>query len=168
MKAQLVFPITALLLATSCTGPGKEEGADSGTAAEPEAKAAPARKAAPDLTPIVEGFLRFDGVYHAQNGQVDYFIRFFPQGNAVMLAGFPDAKVDLRSGLKPDMPEGFSNGHNVPVRIEGDSILFSTSNMKGDISYHGFRTDPEHINFRKHSHINGREAEMEYVFESYP
>lgn len=163
---KIILPFTALVLMTSCGHtPRAEQDTGTGTTGIPDGSGAAGGTIYP---PIPEGILRFDGVYHGTSGHIDYFIRFFPQGNAALLAGFPDPKIDLREYLKQDMAEGFSNGHNVPVTIAGDSILFITSNRKGDISYHGFRVDAEHLTFRKHSHVNGRESTLDYVFESYP
>lgn len=157
----LLVPIlsAALLIACGDDGPGPDEQA-SGTLEQP------ARPAAPALTPLPEGALRVDGVYRARLGGVGYVMRFFPEGYVMNTAAMAKEADGLKTLLVPSTPvDGNSAVHRSAVRIEGDSVLFTTRSQKGEIDYQGLRLGTDSIRFRKYSHINGRDVTVTYFFE---
>jgi len=101
-------------------------------------------------------------------GQLVYFIRFFPEGRAMLIGGLSDDKQDLREGLQPATPTGGTSiVHNVPVTVRGDSIFFVTQAMKGAIDYAGIRHSTDSVTFRKYSHVTGNQVIASYRFEQY-
>lgn len=124
--------------------------------------------AEPAPLPLPEGFLRTDGVYRSSMGKLVYFIRFFPEGRAMLIGGLADSPQDLREALVPSTPTGGTSiVHNVPVKVHGDSIFFVTHAMKGDIDYSGIRHGTDSVTFRKYSHVNGNQVTAGYRFEQY-
>lgn len=157
----LLVPILSATLLAACgdDGPGPEEQAP-GTMEQPTQPATPA------LTPLPEGALHVDGVYRAKLGGVGYVMRFFPEGYVMNTAGMAKDADGLKNLLVPSTPvDGNSAVHRSAVRINGDSVLFTTHSMKGEIDYHGLRLGTDSIRFRKYSHINGRDVTVTYFFE---
>ncbi len=116
--------------------------------------------------PLPEGIVRTDGVYAATMGGVGYVMRFFPDGFVMNTAGMANDRDGLKPLLVPTTPTGGNSSvHRSPVLVKGDSVLFVTQGMKGNIAYFGLRLGTDSIRFRKYSHINGSEATLTYFFE---
>ncbi|MCB0795097.1 MAG: hypothetical protein KDB88_10200 [Flavobacteriales bacterium] len=152
----LFFPL-ALLLCLSCNS---EPTSESGTGAE--------RTGTTDTSPALpENFVRTDGIYHSSFGKVQYYMRFYPDGNVILAGGMADSKPTVPELIDAARMKPVPNVHSVFCRIEGDSILFVTQALKGQIDYHGHRDSPEQLSFKKVSHINGRQMELVYAFEPF-
>ncbi|MBK8341735.1 MAG: hypothetical protein IPK99_17960 [Flavobacteriales bacterium] len=159
------FSSLALLLPFLLLGCGPEPVAEE---CPPETAVDTLAAVNPAPVPLVEGFLRTDGVYRATMGQLVYYIRFFPEGRAMLIGGLADDKQDLREALEPSTPTGGTSiVHNVPVRVQGDSIFFVTQAMKGAIDYAGMRHGTDSLTFRKYSHVTGNQVITSYRFERY-
>ncbi|MBV6406224.1 MAG: hypothetical protein IT228_05525 [Flavobacteriales bacterium] len=164
MRRPIPLALLAAVLLFACTS-----GNDAGD--PPPAPAAPGTvtqgPADPGATPLPEGIVRTDGVYNATMGGVAYVMRFFPDGHVMNTAGMVSDRAGLKPLLVPSTPtDGRSSVHRSPVLIKGDSVLFVTQGMKGEIAYFGLRLGTDSIRFRKYSHINGREATLTYFFEA--
>ena len=112
----------------------------------------------PQLTPLAGTKLRFDGFYHRTVGRNQYLMRFFPEGNVVVINGTDSTPqfAFLSSFLKQDAQNNTVPGlHNVPVSQQGDSLRFVTSTRRGDIDYYGKVLAPDSVHVYKYSHING-------------
>jgi hypothetical protein len=99
-------------------------------------------------------------------GGILYLIRFFPEGRAVLVNGTTDLQSQLPPLLvrtaKGDPAMGY---YNVAVRVDADSLFFTTKPEKGTIDYRGVVVDDSRVRFLRHSHINGTEQLKEYVFQ---
>ena len=163
MRIHRLLPLllSASLLA-ACNGddPAPEGTAEGST--EQQAPPAPAVT----LTPLPEATVRVDGVYRARLGGVGYMMRFFPEGYVMHTAGMAKDADGLKVLLVPSTPTGGNSAvHRSAVRLAGDSVLFTTHGMKGEIDYQGLRLGTDSIRFRKYSHINGRDVTVTYFFE---
>lgn len=116
-------------------------------------------------TPLDCDGLRFDGYYMEQRGSLLYFIRFFPDGKAVLVNGTDDLREELPTLLvanaKGDPTMGY---YNVPVELRNDSMFFTTTPEKGTIDYLGAVVDDTRVRFLRKSNINGSEQLKEYLF----
>ncbi len=109
--------------------------------------------------------LRYDGHYRDARGEVLYLIRFFPEGRAVLVNGIKDVEADLPKFLIRETQGNPSMGlYNVMVDVRKDSMFFVTRPEKGEISYRGKVADASLVRFHRHSHITGKDNEMEYIF----
>ena len=159
------YTTTAILLSLLFLGCGPEPVAEQPT--EPTTKDTLV-VAEPAPIPLPEGFLRTDGVYRSSMGKLVYFIRFFPEGRAMLIGGLTDSPQDLREALQPPTPTGGTPlVHQVPVTVRGDSIFFVTPAMRGDIDYAGMRHGTDSVTFRKYSHVTGNQVIASYRFELY-
>lgn len=156
--------LLSLSLLVACTG-------DDTTTTEPTTgtetqQAVPPAAPAEALAPLPEGSLRVDGVYRARLGGVGYVMRFYPEGFVMNTAGMAKEADGLKDLLVPSTPTGGNSAvHRSAVRVQGDSVLFTTRGMKGEIDYQGLRLGTDSIRFRKYSHINGRDVTLTYFFE---
>jgi hypothetical protein len=115
--------------------------------------------------PLVNKGIRFDGYYSQQVGKLLYLIRFFPEGRVVTVNGTTDVAKDLPKYLVRETKGNPGLGlHNVPVSVEGDSLIFITHPEKGEIEYRGAVASGSLVRFIRHSHITGTRQLMEYVF----
>jgi hypothetical protein len=113
--------------------------------------------------------IRYDGYYMEQPEGLVYLIRFFPEGNVVLINGTSDVADELPSYLVPDAKGDPAMGwYNVPVSIREDSIFFKTYPVKGEISYRGNVPATSMVRLLRHSHINGHRAVKEYIFQPDP
>jgi len=158
----LFVPILSAILLAACGSDAPPPTEQVGGSVEQPARPAPTAA----LTPLPEGALHVDGVYHAKLGGVAYVMRFFPEGYVMNTAGMAKDADGLKTLLVPSTPvDGNSAVHRSAVRINGDSVLFTTHGMKGEIDYQGLRLGTDSIRFRKYSHINGRDVTVTYFFE---
>ncbi|MBL7951256.1 MAG: hypothetical protein JNM62_06005 [Flavobacteriales bacterium] len=115
--------------------------------------------------PLSNKDLRFDGYYSNQVGQLLYLVRFFPEGRVVTVNGTTERASDLPKFLVRETKGNPGIGlHNVPVSVEGDSLVFITHPEKGEIEYRGAVVSGSMVRFIRHSHITGTRQLMEYVF----
>lgn len=121
-----------------------------------------------DLTPLTNTALRFDGCYHFAQGRNHYLLRFFPEGNVVLIAGtdsMPDQR-NLRVYLRRDALNNTMDGlHNAPVIQQDDSLYFVTPTERGNIDYRGKILGADSVRFYKYSHITGSQLYNTYRFE---
>jgi hypothetical protein len=122
--------------------------------------------AAVAVTGPFEGMpLRFDGYYRNQLGDLIYLIRFFPEGRVVSVNGTTQVEKDLPQYLIPETKGNPTLGlYNVPVTIEGDSLMYTTRPEKGEIEYRGTVVSNSMVRLLRHSHITGTKQVMEYIF----
>jgi hypothetical protein len=132
---------------------------------------APAGTMAPDATnvPVTGPFvglpLRYDGYYKNSINDLQYLIRFFPEGRVVSVNGTKDVEKDLPSYLIRETRGNPALGlHNVPVSVVGDSIVFITRPEKGEIEYRGTVVSSSMVRLVRHSHITGSKQLMDYIF----
>lgn len=117
------------------------------------------------IGPLVDKGIRFDGYYSNQVGDLLYLIRFFPEGRVVSVNGTVEVAKDLPRYLVRETKGNPGLGlHNVPVSVEGDSLIFVTYPEKGEIEYRGAVVSGSMVRFVRHSHITGTRQLMEYVF----
>lgn len=110
--------------------------------------------------------IRYDGYYKEETQGVLYLIRFFPNGNAVLINGTPDVAAELPRHLTADaVGDPVLGWYNVPVTVNEDSIFFKTYPEKGEISYKGNVPSTSMVRLLRHSHINGSRAIKEYIFQ---
>jgi hypothetical protein len=110
--------------------------------------------------------IRYDGYYKEEDRGVIYLIRFFPQGNAVLINGTPDMAHVLPGQLTADaLGDPVVGWYNVPVTVREDSIFFRTYPEKGEISYRGNVPSTSMVRLLRHSHINGSRTIKEYLFQ---
>ena len=113
-------------------------------------------------------WVKFDGVYRAEMDRTVYYMRYYPEGNVTLIAGFSEEEstVPFKDLMAQDSPPGINNIHNTLVDLRGDSLIFTTKFFKGEIDYRGARVDgdPDKLRFLKHSRINGKKAIIEYEF----
>lgn len=115
--------------------------------------------------PLAGKNLRFDGYYSNQVGNLLYLIRFFPEGRVVTVNGTTEVAADLPKYLVRETKGNPGLGlHNVPVSVEGDSLVFITHPEKGEIEYRGSVVSTSMVRFLRHSHITGTRQLMEYMF----
>jgi len=115
--------------------------------------------------PLAGKQLRFDGYYRNTIGDLIYLIRFFPEGRVVSVNGTKDVEKDLPKYLVRGTRGNPGLGlYNVPVSVDGDSIVFVTRPEKGEIEYRGTATSSSMVRFVRHSHITGTKQLMEYIF----
>ncbi len=115
--------------------------------------------------PLKDRGIRFDGYYSNQVGQLLYLIRFFPEGRVVTVNGTAEVAKDLPKYLVRETKGNPGLGlHNVPVSVEGDTLIFITHPEKGEIEYRGVVASGSMVRFIRHSHITGTRQLMEYVF----
>lgn len=108
---------------------------------------------------------RYDGHYEEDLGDVVYFMRFFPDGRAVLINGTKNVADTLPSFLRADAPGDPTMGwYNVPVRREGDSLFLTTRAEKGELDYRGAVVNDTTVRFERYSHINGNRAVKTYFF----
>lgn len=109
--------------------------------------------------------LRYDGYYRDSRGDVLYLIRFFPEGRAVLINGTKDVEKDLPLFLTREIRSAPAQGlYNIEVDVRNDSLFFTTQPERGEISYRGKVTSGSTVRLLRHSHINGNERLMEYIF----
>lgn len=117
------------------------------------------------IGPLANKGIRFDGYYSNQVGKLLYLIRFFPEGRVVTVNGTTEVAKDLPKYLVRETKGNPGLGlHNVPVAVEGDSLVFITHPEKGEIEYRGAVASGSMVRFIRHSHITGTRQLMEYVF----
>ena len=110
--------------------------------------------------------IRYDGHYKEQVQDVVYLIRFFPNGNVVLINGMQDVAHELPAYLRADaLGDPVMGWYNVPVTVTGDSIFFKTHPEKGEISYRGNVPSTSIVRLLRHSHINGTRSIKEYIFQ---
>ncbi len=117
--------------------------------------------------PLDGSGLKFDGVYRAQVGDANYYMRFFPAGHVAMIGG-PEQKkgYSLRTALTASVLGQRNIGlYNVPVQWRGDSLHIITKGTKGDILYSCKVETPEKLMVLKESKANGKKAVLDYQFE---
>ncbi|MCB0769778.1 MAG: hypothetical protein KDC00_05165 [Flavobacteriales bacterium] len=127
----------------------------------------PADQALPvTVTGPFEGMpIRFDGYYRNQLGDLIYLIRFFPEGRVVSVNGTTQVEKDLPQYLIPETKGNPTLGlYNVPVTVEGDSLMYTTRPEKGEIEYRGTVVSNSMVRLLRHSHITGTKQVMEYIF----
>lgn len=157
-----LFPIVFLCLLVSSCNNGKNEGTT---------EEIPADEFGPEVKndPFSALGIRSDGHYKEESGGVIYLIRFFPNGNAVLINGLPETADELPTYLTSDAIGDPGMGwYNVPVTIREDSIFFKTYPFKGEISYSGNVPSTSTVRLLRHSHINGQRTIKEYVFQPDP
>lgn len=109
--------------------------------------------------------LRYDGYYKNNVSDLQYLIRFFPEGRVVSVNGTKDVEKDLPSYLIRETRGNPALGlHNVPVSVVGDSIVFITRPEKGEIEYRGVVVSSSMVRLVRHSHITGSRQLMDYIF----
>jgi hypothetical protein len=158
MYKPLTWSFIAALLALSCnTSPQQATPAEGGTAVAP-------------VQQFVQGPLsglaiRTDGYYRTQSGDVIRLMRFFPDGNVVLINGTTDIEADLPKFLIRETKGDPSLGlHNVPAVAKGDSVFFTIHPEKGELDFRGKVMSGSMLNFMRISHINGRREQLEYIF----
>jgi hypothetical protein len=155
----LIIGLTALVLVAHRAYQWYTTGTAAGSGSIPE-------EAVEDKGPFVGLGLRYDGYYMEDVGGILYLIRFFPEGRAVLVNGTTDLQSQLPPLLvrtaKGDPAMGY---YNVAVRVDADSLFFTTKPEKGTIDYRGVVVDDSRVRFLRHSHINGTEQLKEYVFQ---
>ena len=115
--------------------------------------------------PFVDTPLRFDGYYRNQIGDLIYLIRFFPEGRVVSVNGTTQVEKDLPQYLVKETKGNPTLGlYNVPVSMEGDSLMYTTRPEKGEIEYRGVVVSGSMVRLLRHSHITGTKQVMEYIF----
>lgn len=125
----------------------------------------PAALETPVIGPFVEMPLRYDGYYKNSVNDLQYLIRFFPEGRVVSVNGTKDVEKDLPSYLIRETRGNPALGlHNVPVSVVGDSIVFITRPEKGEIEYRGVVVSSSMVRLVRHSHITGSRQLMDYIF----
>ena len=113
--------------------------------------------------------LRFDGYYVEERGHLLYFMRFFPEGRAVLVNGTDDLREQLPTLLIPSAKGDPTMGYyNVAVELRNDSLFFTTTPEKGTIDYLGGVVDNVTVRFLRKSNINGSEQVKEYLFVEDP
>lgn len=154
-----LFHLFVLILLVSCGNNGEGK--------IPKDGAGPATNSKEVLAdPLSKLGIRFDGHYKEQVQDVVYLIRFFPNGNAVLINGTQDVAHELPAYLRSDaMGDPVMGWYNVPVTVEGDSIFFKTKPEKGEISYRGNVPGTSMVRLLRHSHINGTRSIKEYIFQ---
>lgn len=159
MRELLLLSTAAMILLASCAEEPKPVKAPEPVAPTPETVVTG--------DPLNNTGLQFNGTYQESLGNVIYFMRFFPEGNVVMVNGPSKDKENLRRMLVKDaLTNGDIGFHNVPVRFRNDSLVFSTFPRKGEISYNGVVASPDTVRLLKYSHINGRKLLVDLVFEA--
>ncbi len=115
-------------------------------------------------------WLRFDGTYKMTDagGKNAQYMRFYPEGNVTLITGAETpGGIDLRGFMAQDTPNNGPNEvRNSLIEVRGDSLLFTTKSMKGEIDYKGTisAAGKNKLSFLKHSRINGRKGRFEYTF----
>ena len=151
---------TSLLLAlglftAGCTSPGTPVPASPGQSVDQRT----------EKGPFAGLGLRYDGYYRDSRGEVLYLIRFFPEGRAVLINGTRDVENDLPFFLTREIQSAPTQGlYNIKVDVRNDSLFFTTQPERGEISYRGKVTSGSTVRLLRHSHINGHERIMEYIF----
>lgn len=108
--------------------------------------------------------LRSDGYYEYKASNLVYLMRFSAKGNVILIGGHKDNYDGMVELLDPEIPEQ-NNVHNVRyVILPNDSIFFYTATPKGRIAYSGSSVHPDTLRILRKSHINGKEATLDYVF----
>lgn len=111
--------------------------------------------------------LRYDGHYRCEHGGLRYLIRFFPEGNAVLVGGTKDVEKTLPDFLIRETKGDPSIGlHNVKPEVRGDSLFFVTHALRGENSYRGRVESSSSVHFFRHSHITGADFDLHYLFVS--
>ncbi|MBK8500561.1 MAG: hypothetical protein IPL52_17505 [Flavobacteriales bacterium] len=153
MRALYLFVL--VMHAAACTAPGST----APSAAQPSAMQ-------PSVTGPFAGLgIRYDGYYRDSRGEVIYLIRFFPEGRAVLINGTRDIEKDLPLFLTREIQSAPAQGlYNIKVDIRNDSLFFTTRPERGEISYRGKVMSGSTVRFHRHSHINGNDRLMEYIF----
>lgn len=156
MKASLIIG----LIAATCLACGTGSADPQKT---PSSQEQPARPG-----PFSGLAMRFDGYYMATNDGVMYMVRFFPEGNAVLINGMGDGPGELPARLVRDaVPDPLVGYYNVLVEVDGDSLFFTTTPRRGEIYYRGAFTDANTLHLHRHSEITGRKEMLEYVFTAH-
>lgn len=176
MNRKLMYLLAAVMLFSACDspqpGPAAMHENDMPSAGETDDTASDTSEgngnaAALELRSLQGSRLRFDGVYdHAASKDLHYFMRFFDRGNVALVAGVqkPGDPPALQELLTPNAQSGTNNVHNVPVRLDRDSIFFSTMAAKGAITYAGTYVGSDTLRFLKVSEVNGKQATVDYAF----
>lgn len=163
MKAPLCVLFLSAGLLFSCGTSSSDEK----TSADPVATPTPVTVETGD--PLNTTGLRFDGPYRLLLGGTVYFMRFYPEGNVVMVGGPQSGSVGLAGMLEQNVASRVEEGlHNVPVSYRNDSLFFVTHPVKGDITYAGVVLSPDTVRLLKHSLINGKKGVFDYVFQADP
>lgn len=134
----------------------------------------PVLPAPPEKTPEFEGpgpfddiGVRFDGHYRCERGSLRYLLRFYPEGRVVLITGTQEVESTLPKFLTRDTQGNTRMGlHNVMATTRNDSIFFVTHPDRGDIEYKGAITGEGMMRFLRHSHINGTDVVLNYLFRS--
>ncbi|HRH37580.1 MAG TPA: hypothetical protein PK760_04515 [Flavobacteriales bacterium] len=111
--------------------------------------------------------LRYDGYYRCDRDNMRYLARFFPEGRVVTINGTKEVEGDLPKYLLRETQGNPGMGlYNTMCEVRNDSLFFTTHPMKGEISYRGRVMSTSTIMMHRHSHINGVNYDMEYLFHS--
>lgn len=109
--------------------------------------------------------LRFNGHYRTDNGEVIRLMRFFPEGNVVLINGTKDVEKGLHQYLVKETRGNPGMGlHNVPVTVRADSLFFTVRPERGEIDFAGKVMTSTLLRFERYSHINGKRDLFEYIF----
>ena len=119
--------------------------------------------------PAHNAMSRTDGYYREDVSGLVYLIRFFPEGNAVLINGSAQIADSLPPLLTPNAVGNTEMGwYNVPVIYARDSICLVTKPERGNIDYRGNVTNDSTLRFERYSHINGDRRIKEYFFRADP
>lgn len=109
--------------------------------------------------------VRYDGYYMAAREGVMYLVRFFPEGNAVLINGMGTDPGDLPAKLVRDaVPDPLIGHYNVLVDVAGDSLFFTTTPRRGEIDHRGTFADAHTLRLERHSRITGHRMQLDYQF----
>lgn len=168
MKKLLFHCAFAALLTQACSTPDEPATQERHVADTARSVPATPEEGMVHLHSLENSGLRFDGVYTHISGGIYYYMRFFPRGNVVLIAGRKEdnGQLDLRSLLREDAQSGVNNLHNVPVVQRNDSLFFTTMAPRGAITYAGV-AEGDTVRFLKHSRVTHKQAVLAYGFEPY-
>ncbi len=118
-----------------------------------------------DLVPLTGTGVRFNGVYHYADGNLQYYMRFFERGNAAFVGGTEKYAGQLAELLTENVQSGWNHVHNCPVVQRNDSLFIRSVGFKGVINYLGeVRADGDSVRFLKASEITGTRINAPYSF----
>ncbi len=155
MRSILQLLLIGILVA--CNGNGTEEAIE-----------IPANEIAiaKEIEPFQGLGIRHDGHYKNEDRGVVYLIRFFDNGNAVLINGRSDVAEGLSQYLVKDaLGDPAIGWYNVPVTVKEDSIFFKTYPTKGEIEYRGNVPSTSTVRLLRHSHITGTQEIKDYIFQ---
>lgn len=111
--------------------------------------------------------VRYDGFYREDVGGLVYMIRFFREGNVVLINGAALVADSLPPLLTRTAIGNPAMGwYNVPAQFVNDSIFLVTTPERGNIDYRGNMVNDSTLRFERYSHINGDRRIKEYFFKA--